>query len=485
MKYILYLLLLVFNLQASLRNSSIVDIGVLSFRPVPENQKIWLPLGDKLHKYAPQYDFNITSYPQDELVKMIEQGIFDFAVVHPGVYVELETKQGVTNIASLVRQTKGEKFSLKTYGGVIATLASNKNINTLKDAVGKTIATTHSDGFAVMLLQREVFHDAGIDITKECKIIETNQPMKKVLQSLKNHKADIGFFRTGYIEELIEDGELQPDELKIINKIDDDYPYVHSTPLYPEWAVLATKKPNEKTVKAVTTALYQIHSKTNLDVHEFSIPLSYKSTRELMQKYHVYPFEKTPMSFKEIIDTYMFEFALILLFLAFGGIIIAIIYRHQMLRISKQAKQIATILATASDGIHVTDVDGNLFLFSDSFASMLGYSRKEISKLTVYDWDKNFHPAKIKKMILNIKNKQLKFETNHTKKDGTVFDVEIFARKIKIDNKTYIYASSRDITQRKKDEIKLLQHKTIFDSIAECVYAVDIHNKCNYINNSA
>ena len=149
----------VFVLHAStIENKLTINIGVLSFRPIAENQKIWLPLGDELHKFAPQYDFNITSYPEKELVKKLAEGTFDFAVVQPSAYVALETKYGVTNIASLIRQTKDGKFHLTSYGGVIASLSTNKNIYTLQDVVGKTIATTHHDGFAVMLAQREVFH---------------------------------------------------------------------------------------------------------------------------------------------------------------------------------------------------------------------------------------------------------------------------------------------------------------------------------------
>jgi hypothetical protein len=44
-----------------------VSIGVLSFRPVDQNQKIWAPLAKQLHRLEPRYDFNISSHPQDEL----------------------------------------------------------------------------------------------------------------------------------------------------------------------------------------------------------------------------------------------------------------------------------------------------------------------------------------------------------------------------------------------------------------------------------
>jgi len=48
-----------------------------------------------------------------------------------------------------------------------------------------------------------------------------------------------------------------------------------------------------------------------------------------------------------------------------------------------------------------------------------------------------------------------------------------------------IFGISRDITERKQDEISLLRHKTIFENIAEGVYAVDTDNRCTYINTAA
>lgn len=461
-----------------------VNIGVLSFRPVAQNQALWKPLEKELKHYVPQYDFNITSFPQNELVHLIAENRFDFAIVHPGAFIELENRFGVSNIASIIRQTQDKKHHLSKYGGVIATLSSNTNINSLKDILGKRIATTHKGAFAVMIAPMELLDSVGINMINDCKMVYTSQPMENVLKALREGKADVSFFRTGYIEEMIRKKELHEHELKIIHQVKDDYPYIHSTKLYPEWAVVSMQNTDPKIVKQITTGLYRIHSDSNMEYHEFSIPLSYKSTRELMQKYHVYPFVKTQMSIKEIFNIYSLQFIALLFFLALGALIMAVVYRYQLKKIEKQRLELETILATASDGIHVHDLDGNLLLFSDSFAKMLGYSREELETLQIYDWDHNFDPVKIDKMMHEVIGNEFVFETVHTRKDGTQFDVEIFSKGILINDENYIYASARDIVERKNNELKLLKHKTIFESIAEGVYAVDIQNICTYINSA-
>ena len=44
------------------------------------------------------------------------------------------------------------------------------------------------------------------------------------------------------------------------------------------------------------------------------------------------------------------------------------------------------------------------------------------------------------------------FETRHRRKDGTVIDVEVSTTGAEIDGQYYLYASSRDITERKHAE---------------------------------
>lgn len=460
-----------------------VTVGVLSFRAIPENQTHWAPLEKQLEKFAPQFDFNIISLNQTDLVNAVAKQELDFAVVHPGVLIEMETKYGVSNIASIVRQTAVDGKHLTMYGGVIAILSSNKEIKNLADAKGKTIAVAHRDGFASMLMQKDVFANADVDILQECNMLYTGQPLDNVLAAMRSKKADIGFFRTGYIEEMIANGRLAPDELTILNKQNiKDYPYLLSTPLYPEWAVVATTRAAPSTVKAVMASLYQIKSNESPDYHEFGIPLSYKTTRELMQKYRVYPYDKSSFGIKEILQKYNMEIIIFFILFATASALLAIRYFFLMQKADKQAKQLENILSTSADGIHVHDENGNLKLFSESFASMLGYTNEEMSKLTVFDWDKYFKPEKIRQTIQGMRGQLVRFETKHTRKDKTAIDVEIYARGMMIDGEHLIFASSRDITSQLSDKKTLLAHQAMLENLAEGVYAVDINGFCTYVN---
>ncbi|MFZ3052521.1 MAG: EAL domain-containing protein [Sulfuricurvum sp.] len=466
MQQLILLFIFFTSLFATTTLHQTINVGVLSFRPLDENQKIWKPLKDEVHAFNPFLDLNITSGSLEEIEKLTEKNSLDFVVVHPAAFVEMEYKYGISNIASIVRESTSNGNHLTTYGGVIVALSNRHDVHTLLDVRGKTIVTTYKEGFAAMLMQQETLSEVGIDILRDCKMLYTGQPSDTVIDALRAGKADIAFVRTGYIEEMISKGKLTEAELTIINpQKEKNFPFLLSTKLYPEWAVASTPRPSADTIKEFTIALYQIHTDDSKDFHEFSIPLSNQAARELMQKFHVYPFD-TASTLQDTLKKYSIALITFFALLAIGSVLFTLYYFLSKRRVFKQAKQIELILATASDGIHVHDTKGNLILFSDSFAQMLGYTRDVTAKLTVYDWDKHFDPKKITDTMESIRDKTIKFETKHLRKNGTEFDVEIHAKGIIINGNHYIFASARDITHQKEDQNRLLEEKNRFDHLA-------------------
>ncbi|WP_186411235.1 diguanylate cyclase domain-containing protein, partial [Candidatus Propionivibrio aalborgensis] len=97
---------------------------------------------------------------------------------------------------------------------------------------------------------------------------------------------------------------------------------------------------------------------------------------------------------------------------------------------------------------------------------MLGYDDTVIGKLHVTDWDVQDSweviSGRIEDMI--VQRKKMVFETRHHRRDGSVLDVEISASGIEIEGKGYLYAASRDISERKRTEADLRIAATTFDS---------------------
>ncbi|MGA8862296.1 MAG: PAS domain S-box protein [Gallionella sp.] len=156
----------------------------------------------------------------------------------------------------------------------------------------------------------------------------------------------------------------------------------------------------------------------------------------------------------------------------------------EQLRIEKEKqsflKRYQTLMDTAVDGIHIVDNQGNLVEANDAFCSMLGYSRNEISGLSVADIDAKWSREELlerwKKFIQN--RSSATFETVHRRKDGTPVHVEISCTVVEIEDQPFMLALSRDITERKraerKNEVLIMRHQALMKSALEGIHIMDL-----------
>jgi len=152
----------------------------------------------------------------------------------------------------------------------------------------------------------------------------------------------------------------------------------------------------------------------------------------------------------------------------------------QDITLSKNASErLQILLDTASDGIHVLDEFGNVTQFGESFARMLGYTAQEAARLNVCDWDAQIPQKDIVPTIQKLLGNPQSFDTRHRRKDGSLIDVEINAKGIDLDGRAYLYASSRDVTERKASQRRLEQllaeQKAMLES--ELIGIVKVRNR--------
>lgn len=156
------------------------------------------------------------------------------------------------------------------------------------------------------------------------------------------------------------------------------------------------------------------------------------------------------------------------------GLGIDIAERQRVLRETEMLlRRNQALMATSMDGIHVMDMEGNIVAANDAFCRMLGYTQEEVAGLNVSDWDAKWTADELRGRFQELVGKSAMFETMHRRKDGTLIDVEISSAGVELDGEKYLYASSRDITERKHAEQVLLQHKAVIDTAQDGFWMVD------------
>ena len=113
------------------------------------------------------------------------------------------------------------------------------------------------------------------------------------------------------------------------------------------------------------------------------------------------------------------------------------------------------LLRTASDGIYIFDLDGNVLQVNDAFCNMLGYTSHELLSMNVAQWNAQWPKEELMARINALGVSNPVFETMHRRRDGSIIDVEVSATRVEIDGQQVIYNSARDVSKRKKTEKSL------------------------------
>jgi PAS domain S-box-containing protein len=116
------------------------------------------------------------------------------------------------------------------------------------------------------------------------------------------------------------------------------------------------------------------------------------------------------------------------------------------------------------------------FLYVNNAACrFLGYTREELLTMTIADINPVFPMDAWENHWQNIKQQGfISLETNHQRKDGTIFPVEVTSTHLECGSQQYVCSFVRDITERKRTEDILRKWADIFQNIKMGVVVSDM-----------
>ena len=145
------------------------------------------------------------------------------------------------------------------------------------------------------------------------------------------------------------------------------------------------------------------------------------------------------------------------------------------------------ILQAAMDGVWLVDARGRLMEVNAAYCRMSGYSEQELLAMRISDLEAVETTDDIERHMQQITALgEVRFETRHRRKDGTVYDVEVSAQYL-ASNGGRIISFLRDITERKQAETILSGRNQFIESIVnntpDILYIYDIIEKRNIYSN--
>lgn len=491
------LLILLLLLAVPVWGGEPVRIGVLATRPKPMVMAQWQPLAVKLKQKIPARDFVIEAMTFAELETAVSSRNLEFVLTNPGDYVMLAQHYGLSSpLATLISLADGQPQH--AFGGVIITRSDRDDIKRLEDVRGKRVAMTGFESMGAYQMQAYELALKGVRLPQDAQLTATEMPHDKVVEAVLGRQADVGFVRTGILEEMSREGRLDMSSLKILNQQNlPGLPWAASTRLYPEWPFAAMPQVDKSLASDVTSVLFQLHDDPALTRHigifGFTIPSDYRVVENLLRKLRLPPFDVEPeFTWQDVWNRYrLWMVALGLSGVAILALLLLVWHSRRRLLIEREqvlyeSKRYQAMLHTAGDGIHVLDLDGNLLEANDAFCRMLGRTREEIRGMNVTQWDMQIPTEELKKQMRELGERSITIETRHRRQDGSVIDVEVNVAGVEIGGRHVLFCAARDITRRKQSENELAEkeyrHRLLIENSPFCIHEIGLDGRLQSMN---
>ena len=461
----------------SANTQEFVKIGVLSHRGDEVTSRTWGPTADYLTTQFPNYQFNIVPLDFDSVDDAVSAGEVDFILVNPGIYVNLEANYRVSRIATMNNRRGGTPYNI--FGGVIFTRNDREDIRTLDDLRGKSFMAVDRTSLGGFQMAWRELNALNINPLSDFSQLKFGGIHDHVVAAVIENRVDAGTVRTDILERMAEAGQLDPQSVRILYPQNDpEFPFAHSTRLYPEWPFSKVSHTDNSLAQQVAIALMQMPrdhpAAISGNYSGWTIPLDYQPVHELFKELKLPPYAVFgKFTLWQAIQRYWYwVLASLGILLAMGIITSAEMRRNRRLAESKRLleKRHALILNSVADGIYGVDLDGNSTFVNTAMEKITGWSESDLIGKSQHAilhhtrQDGSRHPANECPVYATYRDNKSRFIKDDVfwKKDGKSISVEYSSTPIRDEHgkTTGSVVVFRDITERKKIEEKMREHQT-------------------------
>ena len=280
-KVIVLMIVLLFGFTGTVNAE--YKIGVLAKRGAKKCLTKWKSTAEYLTKTTGE-KFSIVPLKFTAIEPAVTSGKIDFMLANSSFFVEMEKKHGAKAIATLINSRKGK--ALKEFGGVLF-VKKDSPIKTIADIKGKKFMLVKKSSFGGGHMVWRLLLENGVDPNKDVSKFLEGKKHDNVVLAVKNGAADVGTVRSDTFERMQDEGKIKMSDFRILNQVKDNFPFVHSTRLYPEWPMATLPKTNAGISKKVADALIALKATDSAaksaKIVGWTKPLDYTPVKECLK----------------------------------------------------------------------------------------------------------------------------------------------------------------------------------------------------------
>lgn len=464
--------------QGSLLDDGTIYIGVLAKDGKEECFQQWNPTAAYLREKLPEFKFQIVCLGFDEVDSVVSEEKVDFTITNPSMYVNLEFKYGASRISTL--KNRSSRTSYTQLGGVIFYRADRTDINKVEDLKGKKFMAVADNAFAGWLVSYRYLKERGIDPYHDFQQLLFGGRNDNVVLAVERGDVDAGCVRTDTLERMAWQQKIALKDFNILNaqEITEDFKYLRTTRLYPEWPLAKVQHTSQELAKRVALAMMQMPEKSIAARYSrtkgWTIPLDYNEVHTCLRLLQVPPYNDFgTITFNQLYQLYRrwIYVGLIFLFCIFTGVAVVLklnrklklalgaldLEHRQKVRMVAYLDEFKLTLDQTLDCVFMFSSETLQFIYANQGAlDHIGYSRKELFGMTPLDIKPEITEADFRVKILPLQQEpgtSLTYTTTTQRKDGTLVPVEVFVQHITPPQKQGRFvAIVRDITVRLQQE---------------------------------
>ena len=296
-----------------------VKIGVLTSRDESNSlSRSWDESAKYLSTLFPFHHFEVVPLSFEAMDKSIRDHEIEFVITNPMHAIQLEHRYGLGRIATLSTPYKNHYYS--EYGSVIFTRFDATHISNYAEARERKIGAVSSTSFGGYLLGMK---ELEIHSPQNVTFLGTHF---NVIKAVLNGSVDVGIVRTDMIEQMVSEGLLNKDDIKVLGaKTYPHFPFLISTKLYPGWILAKTSHTSETLSNDLLSTLLKLSTTPQkLLRYRITTTFDYSSVHNLLKEMHIYPYEQETFTLYDVYTRYKLPF--LGLIVAFGLLLFFSLY---------------------------------------------------------------------------------------------------------------------------------------------------------------